>query len=409
MFGTTDRLLPGHIHRIAGADTDWAALAAGLDAPSPSPEPAPKPAPSTPALLSEPQPPSPPRVETAAPPRPQRLARPMSTAERVSALREADTLDMAGLQKVAWAGLPHAVRPDAWRLLLDYMPSSSARRAETLARKRQVYKDVVAQHYEGQPTASGEREDATMRQISVDIPRTSPGLSLFHVGEIQAALERILYVWASRHPSSGYVQGMNDIVTPFFFVFLSEFAPEGTGMDMLSWTSLDELEDADAAVASAEADSYWCLTSLLSDIQDYYTFAQPGIQRRVLYLRDLVGRVDAPLRSHLEQEGVDFIQFAFRWMNCLLMREVPFPLVLRLWDTYLAEPDGFALFHVYVCAALLVSFSDQLQDMEFQDMVMFLQNLPTNEWTAKEVDVVLSQAYMWRTIFGAAPSHLQQS
>jgi hypothetical protein len=32
--------------------------------------------------------------------------------------------------------------------------------------------------------------------------------------------ERILYIWAIRHPGSGYVQGMNDLVTPFFAVFL---------------------------------------------------------------------------------------------------------------------------------------------------------------------------------------------
>lgn len=35
-------------------------------------------------------------------------------------------------------------------------------------------------------------------------------------------LYRILYVWHIRHPSSGYVQGLNDIVTPFLIVFLSE-------------------------------------------------------------------------------------------------------------------------------------------------------------------------------------------
>lgn len=27
-------------------------------------------------------------------------------------------------------------------------------------------------------------------------------------------LERILYVWSVRHPASGYVQGMNDLLTP---------------------------------------------------------------------------------------------------------------------------------------------------------------------------------------------------
>lgn len=45
--------------------------------------------------------------------------------------------------------------------------------------------------------------------------------------EIKQSLERILYVWAIRHPASGYVQGINDLVTPFFEVFLSAYIGEG--------------------------------------------------------------------------------------------------------------------------------------------------------------------------------------
>ena len=36
-------------------------------------------------------------------------------------------------------------------------------------------------------------------------------------------VERILYIWAIRHPASGYVQGINDLVTPFLMVFLQDF------------------------------------------------------------------------------------------------------------------------------------------------------------------------------------------
>lgn len=35
--------------------------------------------------------------------------------------------------------------------------------------------------------------------------------------------ERILFIWAIRHPASGYVQGINDLVTPFFVVFTCEY------------------------------------------------------------------------------------------------------------------------------------------------------------------------------------------
>jgi hypothetical protein len=84
-----------------------------------------------------------------------------------------------------------------------------------------------------------------------------------------------------------------------------------------------------------EADSFWCLTKLLDGIQDNYIFAQPGIQRQVAALRDLVHRIDAPLTNHLASQGVEFIQFSFRWMNCMLMREVSVKNTIRMWDTYM--------------------------------------------------------------------------
>eukprot|EP00177_Eucheuma_denticulatum_P001443 GFKZ01002601.1.p1 GENE.GFKZ01002601.1~~GFKZ01002601.1.p1 ORF type:complete len:455 (+),score=41.21 GFKZ01002601.1:3499-4863(+) len=348
-----------------------------------------------------------------------------TVSEKLTKLLSAPVLDLDAVRKLAWGGLPTSFRAPVWKILLGYVPTNSSRRKDTLQRRRREYWEAVHQHYgssgEGETfqdtlrpwrgsntyTRLGQQEDVTMRQITVDLPRTCPGQALFHIPEVRLSLERILYVWATRHPASGYVQGMNDLVTPFVFVFLSERAKAGTGNEILGMKDLSAISDSEESLANAEADAYWCLTALLNDIQDYYTFSQPGIQRRVHYLRELVARVDSHLCSHLEDEGLDFLQFAFRWMNCLLMRELPFPLIARVWDTYLAESDGFAVFHVYVCAALLVSFSEELQEMDFQDMVMFLQNLPTESWTSKEVDVILSQAYMWRTIFGAAPSHLQ--
>lgn len=51
-------------------------------------------------------------------------------------------------------------------------------------------------------------------------------------------------------------------------------------------------------------------------------------------LGELIARIDAPLAKHLSDEGIEFIQFSFRWMNCLLMREFSIRNVIRMWDTY---------------------------------------------------------------------------
>ena len=61
---------------------------------------------------------------------------------------------------------------------------------------------------------------------------------------------------------------------------------------------------------------------------------------------------------------------------------------------------------MYVCAALLQKFSARLKNMAFQELVQFLQKLPTKDWTVKDVEELLSQAYVYKTLFEAAPSHL---
>ena len=56
----------------------------------------------------------------------------------------------------------------------------------------------------------------------------------------------------------------------------------------------------------------------------------------------------------------------------------------------------------YCCAALLLNFSKQVLEMEFQDMVMFLQNLPTQDWKENEMSMLLSQAYLFQAMFSGA-------
>ena len=215
-----------------------------------------------------------------------------------------------------------------------------------------------------------------------------------------------------RHPASGYVQGINDLVTPFLTVFLSEHFSDGP-MEVWDVTSLSE-----ETRTTVEADCYWCLCKLLDGIQDHYTYAQPGIQRTVFAMKELVRysapfsaqciiahdeknpdqniapiyrRIEEPFSQHLESEGLEFLQFSFRcgyhrpywaygqglthlrmsrWVNCLLLREVPFALSLRLWDTYLAEGPRMKEFLVYVLAAFLLYWAPQLRSMDFQVTIL---------------------------------------
>ncbi|KAK4498288.1 hypothetical protein PRZ48_010946 [Zasmidium cellare] len=339
---------------------------------------------------------------------------------------QASSISIPELRAAAWSGLPSEVRAMTWQLLLGYLPTSSERRVATLERKRKEYLDGVRQAFErgtmgaDKPVEAGLSgpgsspiqtrgrgrglDEAIWHQISIDVPRTNPHLELYSYEATQRSLERILYVWAIRHPASGYVQGINDLVTPFWQVFLGQYI---TDPDVES--GMDPGQLPKPVLDAVEADSFWCLTKLLDGIQDNYIHAQPGIQRQVSALRDLTARIDGALAKHMEQEGVEFIQFSFRWMNCLLMREISVKNTVRMWDTYLAEDQGFSEFHLYVCAAFLVKWSDKLQHMDFQEIMMFLQSLPTKEWTEKDIELLLSEAFIWQSLFKGSKAHVRQT
>jgi len=282
--------------------------------------------------------------------------------EKFMKLLKQSTVDLDALRELSWGGIPPTLRPTCWRLLLGYMPPNVDRREAVVARKRREYHDCIPQYYDIDNSERTEEEQAMLRQIAVDIPRTVSSVPFVHLPSSQSMLQRLLYIWAIRHPASGYVQGINDLVTPFMAVFISEHC----GQDMSAW-NLDELPEH--VQQEIEADCYWCTSMLLDRIQDHYTFAQPGIQRATHKLEELVKRIDSEMYEHCQSQNLQFLQFAFRWFNCLLLREVPFSGVYRLWDTYLAEGDTFPEYLIYVCASFFLTWSKEMKELEFQDMV----------------------------------------
>ncbi|KAL5015050.1 hypothetical protein ScPMuIL_009320 [Solemya velum] len=327
--------------------------------------------------------------------------REVAKLEKFKALLALPNTDLDELRQLSWSGIPKSVRPTAWKILSGYLPSSRDRRQPTLERKRQEYFSFIDQYYD---TRLQEMHQDTFRQIHIDIPRMNPLIPIFQQKVVQEIFERILYIWAIRHPASGYVQGINDLVTPFFVVFLSEYIANDVEVENCD---LNELSKDTLRII--EADSYWCTSKLLDGIQDNYTFAQPGIQMKVNALRELVKRIDAQLHKHLETHHVEYLQFSFRWMNNLLMREIPLRCTIRLWDTYECEQNGFAEFHLYVCAAFLGRFTKEIQhEGEFQGILMLLQNLPTHHWSNAEIGELLAEAYKLKYMFADAPNHLTQ-
>jgi TBC1 domain family member 2 len=89
-------------------------------------------------------------------------------------------------------------------------------------------------------------------------------------------------------------------------------------------------------------------------------------------MKAVIEQVDPQILVHLESIDIAFMDFAYRWVACQLTREFNIYQIMRIYDTYFSEEEGFSQYHCYVCSALFLKFSDQLKTMDFQDCLQFL-------------------------------------
>ncbi|KAF5934958.1 hypothetical protein HYC85_026087 [Camellia sinensis] len=170
-------------------------------------------------------------------------------------------------------------------------------------------------------------------QIDRDLQRTHPDMKFFS-GESslsrknREAMRNILLLFAKLNPEIRYVQGMNEVLAPIFYVFS---------------TDTDEQN-----AANAEADSFSCFVRLLSDSVDHFCQqldnSSVGIHSTLSRLSELLKANDEELWRHLEYTTkVDPQFYGFRWITLLLTQEFDLHSVMRIWDTLLSNPFGVQL------------------------------------------------------------------
>mmetsp|Transcript_50999 Transcript_50999/g.75682 ORF Transcript_50999/g.75682 Transcript_50999/m.75682 type:complete len:522 (-) Transcript_50999:199-1764(-) len=304
-----------------------------------------------------------------------------------------DVVNVDDLRKHSWNGIPNEHRSQCWKILLGYLPANASRREATLSSKRAAYSSAVRQYYDIDNNCRTALEKEIMHQIEIDIPRTAPGQELFRSLRIRKCMERILYVWSIRHPASSYVQGISDLITPLLAVLLSDpFGGISVMEDDLNWYDFVSEE----RFAEVEADCYWCVTKLTEGIQDHYTDGFPGVLRLINRFESLLRVVDLELSSHFESLGVEVMHLIVPWMNCLLVREFDLAQVIRIWDTCLSEEGGFEDFIVYVCVGMMCHFTDELKKMKFEELMVFVHNIPTKDFGTEDIEMLLEKTISYR-------------
>ena len=98
--------------------------------------------------------------------------------------------------------------------------------------------------------------------------------------------------------------------------------------------------------------------------------------------------------------GVSFSMFAFEWVVCFWTSRMPMDAGVRLFDTYIAQEDGFTDFHLYCCAAFAIQQSPVLRALtSIEDLIVRLtMESPVRTWTVADVELVVADAAALRLV-----------
>eukprot|EP01101_Sappina_pedata_P000806 TRINITY_DN10987_c0_g1_i1.p1 TRINITY_DN10987_c0_g1~~TRINITY_DN10987_c0_g1_i1.p1 ORF type:complete len:376 (-),score=88.88 TRINITY_DN10987_c0_g1_i1:6-1106(-) len=308
-------------------------------------------------------------------------------------------LDLVLIQQQASAGLPDCprLRTIFWKIFLGYLPLNQDDWDVCTNENRRIYRqwkkelmvDPNEEQFSGQ---NGETIDVTdfdhplstkhdskwaiwfkdcemLHEIDKDVRRTLPQLHFFNSASLDTSktregttenyesIRRILFLYSKLNPGIAYVQGMNEIVAPIFYVF----ARDG-----------GDREDN-------EADTFHCFKNLMSEIMNNFCMkldtSEIGIKGSIARLNEYLKEKDYELWANLEEKGIHPQFFTFRWITLLLSQEFDLPDVLVLWDCFFSDSKRFH-FHMVVCCAMIIDVRELLSLGEFADNIALLQKYP---------------------------------
>eukprot|EP01018_Ginkgo_biloba_P034957 Gb_35832 [translate_table: standard] len=142
-----------------------------------------------------------------------------------------------------------------------------------------------------------------LHRIVIDVVRTDRHLEFYGNARNMARMSDILAVYAWIDPSTGYCQGMSDLLSPFIVLY----------------------ED--------DADAFWCFESLLRRVRHNFQMEGPiGVMKQLEALGKILQLTDPKIFTHVVLIGAESLQFAFRMLLVLFRRELSFDDALCMWE-----------------------------------------------------------------------------
>lgn len=333
-----------------------------------------------------------------APPAPPPYSEPTpdSQADLFSTLLDADAaVDEVKLRRAACAGIPIHVRPLVWRLLLGITALNSihgvaseqertrgydqlaaevdedndvARRIRAvLKRSRSAYQPLGTHEKRAgrQGSTSGESFDGDEDEEHGRTVQEQP-MENSHGSENGRAVS---YVRSSRHAKVRIVD--REVLGRFTRVINTFLQSTTTSVEF--HPDMVHLSAPFIELMPTESDAFYGFNALMQRYNMF--FHDEDLQEAVSDFITMFRSLHQDLYDQFIAEEVDMNKWVPKWLRSLLVHQLPRRALLRLWDSYFANPrqDGLDL-HPYVCLVFVEHIKPDLQDCDDGERILTLLN-----------------------------------
>ncbi|CAA9990808.1 TBC domain protein, putative [Plasmodium knowlesi strain H] len=169
---------------------------------------------------------------------------------------------------------------------------------------------------------------------------------------------RILFIYAKIHPYVKYVQGMNEILAPLYFIIFN---------DPLCNCSIQ-----------GEADTFFCFVELMQKQKDIFCEGldntDDGINGKLKKFSLLLRIKEYELWKKLYTLKIETQYYALKWILLLLTQEFDMADTIILYDHFIINNDEN--FILYICLVICAKLKSSLLCGNFTVNLKLLQNIP---------------------------------
>ena len=192
---------------------------------------------------------------------------------------------------------------------------------------------------------------------------------------------RLLFIYSTFFPDISYVQGMNEIIAPIYYIF-----------------SFDKTYGVETNIENIEADTFWTFNSLMSKIGDNFNREKDnentGISTKIKKLKKMLQILDLQLFEHFDKFKVEYYTFAYRWFILFFSQEFLMIDILRLWDFLFAPDDKY--FNCYFVSLAVLEL--KREELLISDLSGILSNLKS--FKGLSVEEIISFSKKIKTQYG---------